>query len=234
MLMKALLYLVALVVIAVVLLLGELYSQIARYQKHWDSVNQKPIGKDDLVYVAFGDSAAQGIGATDPDKGYVGLVAKYLSEHRDKNVRVINLSKSGAKVSDVIEVQLPKYRSLNIANEQVVTIEIGANDIVDFDAREFERQMDQLMPLLPEGTVISDLPSFKGSRLYRLDPKALQANEITHKLAKKHGFEPAMLYKRVAANHGIRTLSADLFHPSNYGYRTNWAPAFIDKIEQKR
>ncbi|HEX5797987.1 MAG TPA: hypothetical protein VFX79_01410 [Candidatus Saccharimonadales bacterium] len=89
--------------------LGELYTQLARYQKYWTSSNLEDINKHDFVYVALGDSAAQGIGASTPLKGYVGLIAEELQKGREKDVKVINLSKSGAKIADVLQAQLPLY-----------------------------------------------------------------------------------------------------------------------------
>ena len=52
----------------------------------------------DLVYVALGDSAAQGIGASTSDNGYVGLVADRLRERTGNPVLGVNLSRSGATV----------------------------------------------------------------------------------------------------------------------------------------
>jgi acyl-CoA thioesterase-1 len=42
----------------------------------------------DLLYVALGDSAAQGIGASRPDRGYVGLLARRISRRTGRRVRV--------------------------------------------------------------------------------------------------------------------------------------------------
>ncbi len=228
--MKIAIGIILLVILVLVLRVGELYTQLARYQRYWDRVNQKPVGKDDLVYVAFGDSAAQGIGASKPDKGYVGLIAKQLAE--DQPVHVINLSRSGAKISEVVDVQLPKYRELNIKNKQIITLDVGANDVVAGELENFESDMDSLMSKLPKQTIIADIPSFKGSRYARLEDRIIAANVIMHRLAKKHGVELAGVYDNVAGSHSPRTFSADFFHPSDYGYKINWAPVFWQKIKQ--
>lgn len=211
--------------------LGELYTQLVRYERYWYKVNQKPIAGNEIVYVAFGDSTAQAVGASNPEKGYVGLIAAEIAQKRGKPVHIVNLGKSGATISDVLETQLPKYEELRVPNKKIITMEIGANDIKDFEAARFEREMDELMNRLPRNTVISDLPSFKGGRLANLESKVEEANRIMYKLAAKHGFELARLHDRIDKNHGLRTFAADIFHPSDYSYKTNWTPAFLERLQ---
>lgn len=227
--MKIILYLLAVAVLIFIIRLGDLYTQLSRYQKFWDYQNGLPIAKDEFVYVAFGDSAAQGVGASTPVRGYVGLIASQIHEDTGKNVKIINLSKSGGKIRDVIDTQIPKYKE--IKKVDLVTIEIGANDIIEFDSDNFRTNMAELMDLLPAGTVISDIPSFKGSRLGRLEPKVLEANKIIYELAKGKDLTLIPLHEKVTKNNGLRTFAADFFHPSNYGYKTNWAEAFLEKIK---
>jgi lysophospholipase L1-like esterase len=231
--MKIFLAVVFVLVVFFAARLGELYTQLARYQKYWSKANLIPVSHNDFVYVALGDSAAQGVGASKPDKGYVGLIAKELQQNRQEKVKTINLSKSGARISDVINVQLPLYKKLDLTNRHVITIEIGANDITVFNKQKFENEMQELMSKLPKNTIISDLPSFSGSRYAMHEPRVLQANEIISRLAVEHGFKPAELHKRVAANHGLRTFAADMFHPSDYGYKVNWTAAFMERINEK-
>lgn len=227
--MKIILYLLAVAVLIFIIRLGDLYTQLARYQKFWDYQNGLPVAKDDFVYVAFGDSAAQGVGASSPVRGYVGLIARQIHEDTGKNVKIINLSKSGGKIRDVIDTQIPKYKE--IEKVDLVTIEIGANDILTFDPDKFRKDMSELMDLLPAGTVISDIPSFKGSRLSRQEPKVLEANKIIYELAQGRDLVLVPLHEKVTKNNGLRTFSADFFHPSNHGYKTNWADTFLEKIK---
>lgn len=229
--MKIFVGIILIIILVLALRVGELYTQLGRYQRYWDRVNQKPIAKNDLVYVAFGDSAAQGIGASRPDKGYVGLITRHLSESYHQNVRAVNLSKSGAAINDVTNTQLARYKALNLSNEQVITLDIGANDVVRTDLNNFEKDMDKLMRELPKETLIANIPSFKGSRYVRMEGKVNQANEIMHRLAEKHGFELINIHDNVAGNSGIRAFAADIFHPSDYGYKTNWAEPFLKRIK---
>lgn len=229
---KLLIGLVVIILLIFILRVGELYTQLARYQKYWDRVNQQKVKNASITYIAFGDSAAQGVGATSPDKGYVGLIADELSKD-NKKVRTVNLSKSGAKIRDVLDTQLPRYESMKLSGKKIITVEAGANDIITFDKNKFEEDMNELMTKMPAETVISDIPTFKGSRLAKFDYRVSEANSIIYRLAKKHDIQIAKLHERVENNHSFRTFSADLFHPSNYGYRTNWLPAFMERINNQ-
>lgn len=231
--MKIFLAILFVVVVFFTARLGELYTQLFRYQKYWTKANLRPIHPEDFVYVALGDSAAQGVGASQPLKGYVGLIAKELEQNKKREVKLLNLSKSGAKISDVLEIQLPLYKEICLKSPQLLTIEIGANDIITFDHEKFEKEMGELMSKLPKAAVISDIPSFAGSRYAKYEQRVIEANEIIHRLGAKNGFKIAELHKRVAANHGLRTFAADIFHPSDYGYRTNWLPAFMERINER-
>jgi lysophospholipase L1-like esterase len=231
--MKIFLAIVVFVLVFFAARLGELYTQLARYQKFWTHSNLRPIHPEDFVYVALGDSAAQGIGASKPTKGYVGLIAEELQKTTKKQVKLINLSKSGAKAVDVLKTQLPAYKQMQLSDDHILTMEIGANDIMAFDESRFEREMDELMSQLPKNTIVSDIPSFLGSRLASREPTVLKANEIINRLAAKHGFKLAELHRRVEVNHGLRTFAADFFHPSDYGYKVNWTEAFMEKINER-
>lgn len=208
-----------------------LYLQLGRYQRYWTAKNQETMPDGAEVYIALGDSAAQGIGATSPKKGYVGLIAETLGKHSGRPVHVINLSKSGAKVSDVLNTQIPKLQQIPQLKTATVTIEIGANDMIQFDAKKFEQDIDQLFIQLPPQTVISDVPYFGSAGRYRnKQPNVEQANEIMYRLAKQHGRELVPLYERTKQNGALSTFAADWFHPSDRGYRENWYPVFMERL----
>lgn len=219
-------------VLAVLIGLAELLSQLPRYKNYWRKNNQQPSRPGELVYVALGNSAAQGVGATSPRKGYVGLIAKELEAATGKSVRIVNLSKSGARIRDVLGSQLQKYQALKLNSKHIATIEIGANDIIDFDKTKFEKEMNELMSRLPNSVVMSDLATLKGSRMAKYDKDVQQANKIMYRLAKKYNRQLAGINKLSLQNHGLRVFSIDILHPSNYGYRTNWTPAFMEMIKK--
>lgn len=59
---------------------------------------------------SLSDSAAQGVGASSPDAGYVGLLAEQLRESTGRPVQVVNLASRVLRVADVVDRQLPRPR----------------------------------------------------------------------------------------------------------------------------
>lgn len=230
--MKIIFGVVLIIILILVLRIGELYTQLARYQRYWDRSNEKPVNKDDLVYIAFGDSAAQGVGASKPQNGYVGLLARQISNKTGRTVHVINLSKSGAGINDVSDTQLSKHEALDIKNKQIITLDIGANDVVRTGLENFENNMDKLMRKLPAQTLIADIPSFRGSRFAKLEARVNAANQIMEKLAKKHGFKLVSVHNNPYGSTSLRTFAADIFHPSDFGYKVNWTAPFWQRLSQ--
>lgn len=215
------------------LLALELRTQAGRYQAYWTRRNKQPAMQHELVYIALGDSTAQGIGASKPEKSYPGLITAEMEKKTNRPVRLINLSKSGAKLDDVLQRQLPELKKCSMNEKTVITMEAGANDMGSFDLAKFENQMDEIMSKLPKQAVISDIPYFGGGIRRSLEPNVIKANEIMRRLAKKHDFKLADLHAKTKDNSGLRTFAVDLFHPSDYGYKANWAPAFMERINEQ-
>jgi acyl-CoA thioesterase-1 len=186
----------------------------------------------DLLYVALGDSAAQGVGASMPGRSYVGIIAKHLREQTGRTVRAVNLSLSGARLREAIAIQLPALRRLN-PQPDILTVAIGANDIASFDKARFERELRALYAALPAGAIVADLPSFY---LGSAERSAREANAIVRRLAAEHGFEVAPLHtatrRQGAARYALNQVAADFFHPNDRGYRV-WASAFIPLLDRR-
>ena len=91
-----------------------------------------------MLYVAIGDSAAQGIGASRPDRSYVGVLADDIRNLTGRSLRVVNLSVSGATTELAVLDQLPRLAKLS---PDLVTVAIGANDIASWDPAVFERNV---------------------------------------------------------------------------------------------
>lgn len=218
---------IAVIVILFLLSLFSLWTELARYQDYWTRQNNEPAKSDQIQYVALGDSTAQAIGASHPSKGYVGIISKELAQKYNKPVQTINLSKSGAKVADVLNTQLPELERRGVTDKTIVTIEIGANDMIIFDAGQFEREMDEVMGRLPPQTIMSDLPYFGDSRFKGKESNVEAANTIMYKLADKHNLKLVPLHEKMKQNGGLKTLAPDFFHPSNTAYKENWAPVFM-------
>jgi acyl-CoA thioesterase-1 len=184
----------------------------------------------ELLYVAVGDSAAQGIGASRPSRSYVGMLATHLRQRTGRPVRVVNLGQSGARLREALVLQLPKLRRLH---PDVLTVSIGANDIAAFNSARFEKELREIYSTLPRYAIVADLPAFyfgAGERNVRT------ANQIVHRVAEEYGLEVAPLYAATKAQGGARyalnQVAADFFHPNDRGYRV-WASAFIPLLNKR-
>ena len=132
--------------------LWQLSQSVEEYAAWWAQPRGEPGG---LTYVALGDSAAQGIGASAPDRGYVGRVADQLRAATGQPVLVINISRTGATIRQTIQEQLPRLVGMRA---DVITIDIGSNDIAGYDPARYEQDVTELIRGLPAGTVIADIP----------------------------------------------------------------------------
>ena len=197
-------------------------AQVSPYAAHWEGL-AAPEGEA-LLYAALGDSTAQGIGATDAARGYVGLVADRLREATGRPVRVVNLSRSGAKISHVLSDQIPRLADLAA---DVVTVSAGANDIIRFARTEtIERRLRALASALRPGTVLSDMPCFGGG-IWERRAKTLSA--VVPGLCEEHGLVAARLHAATESRMDRRFYAEDWFHPSDVGYEA-WADAFWEAI----
>ena len=187
--------------------LTRLGRSVVSYGSYWSQSQGVPGG---LTYVALGDSAAQGIGASSPDRGYVSLLSQRMRELSGGEVLLINLSASGATVRNVVDVQLPKLRALR---PDVVTVAIGGNDMAWYDAERFARAADELIDALPAGAVVADVPLSTKARARGLDVVLLHDAE------------------RARGSRAMLTdFAADWFHPNDRGHRV-WADAFWDVLQ---
>lgn len=202
------------------------------FTKYWKDQNNRPTPKGAIVYVALGDSAAQAVGAYTPDQGYVGQFAKRLQASKGRPVKVINLSKSGAKIKDVIDDQIPE---LNKIKADVVTLDIGGNDIAVFDAAAFKTEFSNLVSMLPAGTFVAEVPYFGGRTQLPFfgaglpEQNVLAANTIIAEVTKGKSVFVVPLHDISKDRNGRRiwNYAPDYFHPSNIGYKA-WTDAFWD------
>lgn len=182
--------------------------------------------KGELLYVAIGDSAAQGIGASKPSRGYVGILARRIRQATGRTLRVINLSVSGATVALTVRDQLPRFTKLR---PDVVTVAIGANDIAMWDPAVFEEGIRTLFAALPAHALVADLPCF---HLPHNERKVAVANRILRRVAGEHGLTVVPLHA-ITKRQGLRSIATqfanDMFHPNDRGYAI-WADAFLPAL----
>lgn len=216
--------LIAVALVIEIIALIWLATSVARYKKFWQAKAQE---SGDITYLALGDSAAQGIGATSPMRGYVGLIAKQLEAETGKKVRVVNISVTGAKMSDYLRDQAPQIKNYQ---PDLVTIEIGANDVKNFNKETFREQFKQVLATLPEGSFVSNMPLFN-SRPSSTQPAKEASKIIEQELQKNGKMNFVDLQKQTTENQSIFGFAPDLFHPNNLSYK-NWADAFWQEIQK--
>jgi lysophospholipase L1-like esterase len=185
--------------------------------------------KGELLYVAIGDSAAQGIGASAPNRGYVGILADEIRVKTGRSVRVLNLSVSGATVDLAVRDQLPRFMKLK---PDVVTVAIGANDIALWDPAVFETGIRAIFAALPPHALVADLPCF---HLPHNERKVAVANRVLREVADEHGLTVVPLHA-TTKRQGLRSVATqfanDFFHPNDRGYKV-WADAFLPSLREE-
>ena len=204
-----------------------LTNRIPAHHVHW-----RERGRADpeaVLYVALGDSAALGLGASQPDRGYVGIVAEEIARLTGKRVRVRNLAIDGATCAVVLADELHR---LPKAPALVCTIDVGANDIWSFEPARFRDELDRICAALPAGAIVADLPSFSP---LPIAGRVRAANRIVHEVVAAHGLTLAPLHaetQRGGPVIAIRNAAGDLFHPNDRGHRV-WAEAFLPGVRAR-
>jgi acyl-CoA thioesterase-1 len=196
---------------------------VRRYADYWAA----PRGEGDgLLYVALGDSAAQGIGASRPDRGYVGILAHRMREQSGRPVQVVNLSRSGARLADLVQEQLPILAGLT---PDVVTVGIGGNDVIAYDVERFPALVCDLTAGLPVGAYVADVPYFMHGHWER---RAAETGRLLAGCAEENGLRVVRLHDAEQARGSVAMLTdfaADWFHPNDRGHRI-WADAFWARL----
>ena len=189
---------------------------------------QRTLGGE-LLYVAIGDSAAQGIGASRPGRSYVGEVARHIRSVSSKEVRVVNLGISGATLGIAIAKELPALAKLQ---PDILTVSIGANDMVSFEPSRFAAEIETLFAALPRHAIVADLPTFY---FLPAEKKVRIANQLLRAAAATHGLTVVPLHETMRRQGlwGVTTqFAGDLFHPNDRGYKV-WASAFLAAVDER-
>ena len=189
-----------------------------------------------LIYVALGDSAAQGLGAARFEEGYVPRVAAGLKAATGRDVALLNISLSGGTAASVLGTQLPQLEGMTIGGEplvpDVVTLDIGANDVgvADLSVAEFGRRMDTIMGRISAPTFVADIPTFKPLKM------ELRASEMSAEIARAVREAGAGLIELQELSNTFTTWvymsdyhAGDMFHPNMPWYH-RWSQLFVDQI----
>ena len=186
-------------------------GEVEPYAAWWEESNRAAIASGRPLWVALGDSLTQGIGASAPDRGWVGQIAADPPA-RIADAAVVNLSFNGARVPDVIERQVPALRRLQDAGHDIalVTLLIGNNDLVSRRWRvTLDESMRTLLDLVPDGTVVATQPGTQAA--------ARSFNAVIDEAAARRGL-PLADFRINAMRDWRGKLAADHFHPNDRGY----------------
>jgi lysophospholipase L1-like esterase len=141
-----------------------------------------PEGEEGGVYLALGDSIAEGEGASDSETtDYVAQVAEALRSLYGDSIEVQSLAVGGHTTQDLIDTQLaPAIQALTQGDVRLVTVTIGGNDLFQYSADpdcvadpadadcpleaglvDVERRLDQILAELrqagPDATIVIEL-----------------------------------------------------------------------------
>jgi len=157
--------------------------QVRAFADEWAAANIVAEHGVGPLWVVLGDSTSQGLGATTREAGYVGVVHEVL--RRRDAWRVINLSRAGAGVADVLARQLPELAELTDEEPAaLVTCIVGAEDV----ARRLpgtDIALRAMCAAMPRGAVIGTVPL--------AGPAADAANQVLREEVVKHGLRLADL-----------------------------------------
>jgi acyl-CoA thioesterase I len=211
-----------------------LRAQRVEFAASWAAHNQRVLrGREralaagdqpEPIWVVLGDSTAQGLGAPDPNAGYVGQTLRQLRRTTGQHWRVLNLSVSGALIRDVLASQVPQLQAYDFKPD-LVTCGAGVNDIL-FSPGKLFGDLRTLLTAVPDNTVMLDLPLLSGFWWivgHMSVPYISRVNRVIREVATARSLRVAEVSKHFTAPWAGK-FSVDNFHPSQDGYR-DWARA---------
>jgi acyl-CoA thioesterase-1 len=199
----------------------------AVFAQYWNGHNERVAGRDGPLWVVLGDSTAQGLGAASPAGGYVGQVLSGLRGRTGQSWQVLNLSKSGSLLGDVISTQLPRVP----AGAELVTCGVGMNDILYTVPGKLFADLRELVARVPDGTVLLDLPVPSGlwGLIGRASvPYVARINRVLYQAAAQRGLLVARVSDQFTSPWRGK-FAGDNFHPSQDGYQ-DWSRAVLSTI----
>ena len=197
----------------------------AYWHAHNEDVMQKMRTDPGPLWVALGDSTAQGLGAPGPDGGYVGQALSQLRRTTGQHWRVVNLSVSGSLIRDALAEQIPQLEDYK---PDLVTCGVGANDILYSSPAKLFSDLRAILAAVPDETVMLDLPLMSGFWWivgHMSVPYITRINRVIHDVALERGLTVAQVSKTFTAP-WVGKFSVDNFHPSQDGYR-DWTRALL-------
>jgi acyl-CoA thioesterase-1 len=193
-------------------------AQVEDYATRWVRHNAASRTGDGPLWVVLGDSAAQGVGASSHLSGYVGVVRDRLEARDGRPWRVVNLSRSGARTREVVDVQWPAAAALEA---DLLTAVVGGNDALRTREALWRRDVEDLCATLPSGAVVTTVARGVFER------KTARVNALLRERAAERGLRVADLWAHTGPPY--RGLYFDGFHPNDRGY-LQWADALWEVL----
>lgn len=211
------------------------YIKDFRTQKTKKNVDSK----EPFVYCALGDSTVEGMGSSSSSNTYPALVFSALQQTNPQS-SYHNFGQIGATSKDIIELQLTKTIELN---PKLVTISIGANDVMRGTSRkDFTENLDLILNELTKKTkatiIINNIPDFSTTSFvpavlkYYCQVRSKMINNVIKEQSDKFNivFIDLHLQSKIFKDYpGL--VSNDGLHPSDLGYAL-WATTIISQIYQ--
>ena len=185
-------------------------DDIAPFASWWEQRNREAVASGRPLWIVLGDSLSQGIGATEPDRGWVGRLADDPPPSL-RGLDVVNLSFNGARAIDVLERQLDVCEELRRHHDVArVTLLVGNNDLMKPRwCRELPATLRLLLDAVPRGTVVGRQPGMqRTARLF---------NRVVENAAARRGLHVADFRIPHLRDFAGR-LGRDFFHPNDRGY----------------
>lgn len=183
-------------------------EQIVPHAVAWQEHNQQQLTGEDPLWVVLGDSMAQGVGAKHYKDGWVGQLDRKLKQS-GRTYRLLNLSISGARISDVLEHQLPALAALGVQPD-LVTVLIGSNDMVRKKFRvNALPYYEELLERLPEGAIVGNIlgaSAIPTALDMRLQQAVRERNLVLADI------------RREGPSNWRGLVAEDYFHPNERGY----------------
>ncbi len=212
-------------------------DQVQPYTEFWNQANQDlvsrsvdptQLGKNLLIVI--GDSSALGVGASQPELGFVSPVRDFLVQVTGEGCELVVLAHSGARVANGIEQFLPtalevrEYWEAHKHGTVWLISCIGSNDIFwTLSLAKLQRQLTDLVKSLPARSLVATLAG--------ASPRAFASNAHLKKITNDNNMRIVEPWRNKISG-ALDRIAEDKFHPSDYGYQC-MADAFCEALDKE-
>ncbi|MBW3612321.1 MAG: SGNH/GDSL hydrolase family protein [Chloroflexi bacterium] len=204
-----------------------------------------------LRLVVLGDSTTAGVGVDRAEHALPYLLAQRIADREQAPVHVVSYGWSGARVTDLLRIQLPRAleplrdreKEPFLPGAHAVAVVIGSNDATHQTApsrfrADLRATMDGIRAAAPHARIVlAGIPAFRGALrgveplIFIADQYARLLRRVARAEADRAGVHYADLARHVPPLIQGKTdvLSTDRFHPSLVGYSA-WADVIFEAL----